>query len=130
VDHGRRFLSTSRTLTCSRNDALAASTSYPAITVTVSVNSNAAASVTNSASVSGGGDLNAANNTANDPTTVNPSGLIAPTRLRATAPSTSQISVTWDAVTTAVSYQVYRSDHNGPFGLVGTQTRIVTKPSP
>lgn len=55
-----------------------------------------------------------------DPTTVNASGLIAPTRLRATAASTTQINLTWDAVTTAVSYRVYRRDHNGAFALIAT----------
>jgi uncharacterized repeat protein (TIGR01451 family) len=59
------------TLTCTRNDALAASTNYPAITVTVNVANNAAASVTNSVSVSGGGENNTSNDTATDPTTVN-----------------------------------------------------------
>jgi fimbrial isopeptide formation D2 family protein/uncharacterized repeat protein (TIGR01451 family) len=59
------------TLTCTRSDALAASTSYPAITVTVNVANNAAASVTNSVSVSGGGQTNTANDTATDPTTIN-----------------------------------------------------------
>src|SRR5205814_449488 len=58
------------TLTCSRSDSLAASASYPSITLTVNVAANAAASVTNTATVSGGGDVNAANNTASDPTTV------------------------------------------------------------
>jgi len=61
-------------LTCTRSDALAAGASYPPITLTVSVASNAPASVTNVAAFSGGGDTNAANNTATDPTTVNPTG--------------------------------------------------------
>ncbi len=59
------------TLTCTRSDALAASASYPVITVTVTVANNAAASVTNSATVSGGGQTNTANDTATDPTTIN-----------------------------------------------------------
>jgi uncharacterized protein (TIGR03437 family) len=58
------------TLTCTRADALAAGASYPAITVTVNVAANAAASVTGSATVSGGGEINTANDTASDPTTV------------------------------------------------------------
>jgi uncharacterized repeat protein (TIGR01451 family) len=62
------------TLTCTRSDALLAGFGYPAIIITVSVATNAAASVTNTASVSGGGDTNSANNTASDPTTINPSG--------------------------------------------------------
>ena len=52
--------------TCTRSDALAAGASYPAITVTVNVASNAPASVTNQASVSGGGSATA---NASDPTT-------------------------------------------------------------
>ncbi len=58
------------TLTCTRSNALAAAASYPPIAVTVNVASNAAGSVTNSATVSGGGEVNTANDTANDPTTI------------------------------------------------------------
>ena len=60
-------------LTCTRSDALPAGTSYPLITVTVTVATNAPASVTNTATVSNAGDTNAANNTASDPTTILPS---------------------------------------------------------
>jgi uncharacterized repeat protein (TIGR01451 family) len=56
-------------LTCTRNDSLAASSSYPAITLTVKVASNAPGQVTNSATASGGGAANSP--TANDPTTIN-----------------------------------------------------------
>jgi uncharacterized repeat protein (TIGR01451 family) len=59
------------TLTCTRSDALAAGSSYPVVTVTVNVANNAASSVTNSVSVSGGGQTNTANDTATDPTTIN-----------------------------------------------------------
>src|SRR5256885_387926 len=62
------------TLTCTRSDALAASVSYAAITLTVDVATSAPASVTNSATVSGGGDTNTANDTATDPTTISPAG--------------------------------------------------------
>ena len=58
---------------CTRSDALPAAGSYPALTLTVNVANNAPASVTNTATVSGGGELNTANNTANDPTTITPS---------------------------------------------------------
>src|SRR6267154_1580136 len=57
-------------LSCTRSDALGASGSYPAITLTVNVGSNAAASVTNTATVSGGGESNTANDSASDVTTV------------------------------------------------------------
>lgn len=55
------------TKTCTRSDVLAAGASYPAITVTVNVASNAPTLVTNSVSVSGGGSSSA---TASDPTTI------------------------------------------------------------
>src|SRR5712691_3071180 len=56
---------------CTRSDALNASASYPAITLTVNVAGNAPASVTNTATVSGGGEVNTGNDTASDPTIVN-----------------------------------------------------------
>jgi uncharacterized repeat protein (TIGR01451 family) len=53
---------------CTRNDALAAGSSYPAITVTAIVAANATpGTVANIAIVSGGGDPNSGNNTASDP---------------------------------------------------------------
>src|SRR5256714_9054052 len=58
------------TLTCTRSDALAVGASYPAITLTVNVANNAAASVTNSVAVSGGGEIITTNDSASDPTTV------------------------------------------------------------
>ena len=58
------------TLTCTRSDALAPGASYPAMTLTVNVANNAPVSLTNSVTVSGGGDVNPANNTATDVTTI------------------------------------------------------------
>jgi uncharacterized repeat protein (TIGR01451 family) len=60
------------TLACMRNDALAATATYSAITLTVNVASNAGASVTNTAVVSGGGETNLTNDTASDAALVNP----------------------------------------------------------
>ena len=56
-------------LTCSRSDALAAGASYPPISVTISVASNAASPVTNQVSASGGGSTTAM---ASDPTIILP----------------------------------------------------------
>ena len=67
---GTGWTCTLGTLSCTRSDALAASASYPAITVTVNVAANTPASVTNNATVSGGGELNTANDSASDPTTI------------------------------------------------------------
>jgi uncharacterized repeat protein (TIGR01451 family) len=58
------------TLTCTRSDALAANASYPDITLTVTVANDALPTVTNTASVSGGGELDASNDGASDPTTI------------------------------------------------------------
>lgn len=66
--------STSTVMTCTRTAALPAADSS-AITLTVKVASDAQ-SVTNTASVSGGGETNTANDTASDPTTV-----VSPTRV-------------------------------------------------
>ncbi len=55
------------TLTCTRNDALPAGTSYPAVTLTVNVTATAPGTVTNTATVSGGGSANA---TATDVTNI------------------------------------------------------------
>ncbi|SPE29770.1 hypothetical protein SBA6_1160006 [Candidatus Sulfopaludibacter sp. SbA6] len=59
-------------VTCTRSDPLAAAASYPSITLTVSVAANAAASVTNTVTVSGGGEVNTANDTASDVTIITP----------------------------------------------------------
>jgi uncharacterized repeat protein (TIGR01451 family) len=57
-------------LTCTRNDALAAGSSYPAITLMVNVASTAPTGVTNIVTVAGGGEANTSNDTASDPTTI------------------------------------------------------------
>jgi uncharacterized repeat protein (TIGR01451 family) len=56
------------TASCTRSDALAAGTSYPAITVTVSVSTTATSPQVNSVTVSGGGSASA---TTTDSTTIN-----------------------------------------------------------
>jgi uncharacterized repeat protein (TIGR01451 family) len=65
------------TLTCDRSDALAASQSFPAITLTVDVAGDAPASLANTATVSGGGEINTANDTAADSTSI----IVLPTSL-------------------------------------------------
>jgi hypothetical protein len=59
-------------LSATRSDSLSASASYPPLTLTVAVASNAAASVTNQATVSGGAETNTANDLSQDPTSVVP----------------------------------------------------------
>lgn len=60
------------TLTCTRGDVLSSEASYPAITVTLNVASNAPVNVTNTATVSGGGDVDSGNNIADDLTVIIP----------------------------------------------------------
>jgi uncharacterized repeat protein (TIGR01451 family) len=60
------------TLTCTRADALARGTSYPAITLVVNVAANAPSFVINSATVSGGGETKTVNDTGIDPTNIVP----------------------------------------------------------
>jgi uncharacterized repeat protein (TIGR01451 family) len=57
---------------CSRPDILVAGGSFDPIIVTVNVNSDAPANVTNTVTVSGGGEVNTANDTADDPTAIIP----------------------------------------------------------
>jgi hypothetical protein len=71
---GTNWVCTLSTLTCSRSDALAANASYPPITLVVNVSSNAPASVTNTATVSGGGEVNTSNDTASDVTSIGGTG--------------------------------------------------------
>ena len=58
------------TLTCTRTDVLAGGGSYPPITLTVDVASNAPPSLVNGATVSGGGQAASANDEAADPADV------------------------------------------------------------
>ncbi len=58
------------TVTATRADTLAANVSYPDLTLSVNVLPSAPSTLTNSATVSGGGDTTPGNNTATDPTTV------------------------------------------------------------
>jgi uncharacterized repeat protein (TIGR01451 family) len=59
-------------VTCTRSDILAVGRSYPPIRLGVNVADNAAASVVNTATVSGGGDVTPGNDTATDTTAINP----------------------------------------------------------
>ncbi len=62
-------------VTCTRSDALAAGTSYPNITIPITIAQNAATgsgtqSLTNTANVTGGGEIITTNNSSSDPTTI------------------------------------------------------------
>jgi uncharacterized protein (TIGR03437 family) len=112
------------TVTCTRSDALAASGSYPAITVTVNVDASSPVIVTNFASVSGGGETNTANDSMTDPTIVDASPLPqtiafpgfndiflgnAPRDIPVTAASSVGLPVSFTAVTSDVCSVVNNS---------------------
>ena len=67
---GTGWTCTLGTLTCTRADVLAISGTYPPLTLIVNVSGTAPASATNTATVSGGGEVNAANDSASDVTTI------------------------------------------------------------
>jgi uncharacterized repeat protein (TIGR01451 family) len=69
---GTGWMCVPATKTCTRGDPLAGATSFDPITLTVDVAANAPGTLTNTATVSGGGETNTANDTANDPTTIAP----------------------------------------------------------
>ena len=64
------------TLTCTRADGLAAAAIYPLITLTVNVAVDAPSLLTNTATVSGGGDTTPGNNTDADPVNVNATSMV------------------------------------------------------
>ena len=66
---GTGWTCTLSTLTCTRTDGLAGN-SYPGITLKVNVAGSALGVVTNTAAVTGGGDLNPSNNSASDVTKI------------------------------------------------------------
>ena len=76
-----------QTVTCSRNDVLAAGSSFPVITVNVQIEQGANDSITNIASVSGGDEGNTTNSSSNDPTTVVSSSDLSTKKTAASAPS-------------------------------------------
>jgi uncharacterized repeat protein (TIGR01451 family) len=70
--NGWTVTNSGQTITATRSDVLADGSSYPVLTITVSVANNAPANVTNTATVAGGGEVNTNNDTASDPTIISP----------------------------------------------------------
>jgi uncharacterized repeat protein (TIGR01451 family) len=106
---------------CARGDVLGAGASYPPITLTVNVAGNAAANVTNVATVAGGGEVPTANDTAMDPTTILP-GFAPPSSVTAKAATPTSVTITWSAPSgsTPARYNVYRSSNGTGYALVGS----------
>ncbi|HXH95329.1 MAG TPA: hypothetical protein VNN25_27385, partial [Thermoanaerobaculia bacterium] len=108
-------------LTCTQNDVLQSGASYAPITLTVNVANDASPIVTNTATVSGGGELNTANDAASDVTPIHAEfAPVTPTGVAATAVTTTQINITWLAVNGAASYEIDRKAAGSGFSQIGT----------
>ena len=118
--------------TCNRSDALSANSSYPVITVTVNVASNASASVTNVATVAGGGDSTTTNKTASDVTGITPTILPATPTLSSPANGAAGVSLkptlNWGVSSGATSYDVHFGTSPAP-GLVTNTTATSYTPA-
>jgi hypothetical protein len=75
---GTGWTCTLATLTCTRADALPSGNSYPPITLTVNIPQNIQNTFTNTATVSGGGDVNPNDNTATDKISLGPPIVLTP----------------------------------------------------
>jgi hypothetical protein len=98
------------TTTCTRSDVLAGGASYPAVTLTVNVSPDAPTSVTNTATVSGGGESNTSNDTSNDVTTVTIADTTPPT-VSVTSP------LAGDLVTGTMTVAATATDNVGVAGV-------------
>lgn len=112
---------------CTRMDALPPGSAYPPLRLTVNVNSGAPSVVTNSATVSGGGDETPVNNTANDRTLIpsspsctlpeseHPYGSSLDTTWTCTIPNATALEVRFDPRTSVESGSdfIYVMDGNG-----------------
>ena len=108
----------SQTVSCVRGDSLAGSSSYPSITITANVAQSASATVTNTAMVSGGGEINLANDTATDVATVVSSADMSVTDVGSPNPVTAGNDITYTQVVT----------NNGP-SAADNATMIATVPA-
>jgi len=132
---GTNWSCTLTTLTCTRNDALAVGASYPAITVTVNVASNAAASVTNTATVAGGGESNTTNDTASDVTTIVPfiptwsiSGSISPAASGSGATITASGGTTFTTTADVNGNYTFPQAPNGAYSVTPAKSGYTFTP--
>ena len=84
-----------QSVTCTRGDALAPAASYPPVTLTVDIESDAPASVTNTATIAGGGDVNTSNNIATDTTLINTGQNLTISKSHAGTLAQGQVGVTF-----------------------------------
>ncbi len=89
-----------QTVSCMRPDMLAGASSYPSITVNVNVAQSAPATVTNTAMVGGGGEINPTNDTATDVATVVSTADLSVTNVGTPDPVTAGSNITYTQVVT------------------------------
>jgi uncharacterized repeat protein (TIGR01451 family) len=89
-----------QTVSCMRSDVLAGSTSYPSITVNANVAQSAPATVTNTALVGGGGEINLANDSATDVATVVSTADLSVTNVASPNPVAAGGNITYTQVVT------------------------------
>ncbi|MGA7751397.1 MAG: C25 family cysteine peptidase [Candidatus Sulfotelmatobacter sp.] len=89
-----------QTVSCVRSDSLSAATSYPSITLTVSVLQSAPATVTNTATIGGGNEANLLNDMASDVATVVSSADLAVTDAASPNPVAAGSNITYTQVVT------------------------------
>ncbi len=115
------------TLTCTRSDSRIPGTAYPAIVVTLDVAGNLTGDITASATVSGGGDANNANNFISDTTFVRMTTTTSMTS--SPNPSTLGQSVTLTAIISSGTGKVTFYDGTAVLGIatvVGNQATFST----
>jgi uncharacterized repeat protein (TIGR01451 family) len=109
---------------CSRSDVLAATASYPAITMTFDVEPDAPNDWTSDASVAGGGEVDATNDASHAAFTIYaPFGPPFPFSVAATSATSTHIA--WGPVLGALHYDIYRAPTiNGPWQVIAQPTGL------
>ncbi len=90
----------SQTVSCVDSTVLAASSSYPSITISANVASTAPSTVTNTAVVSGGGEINLANDTATDVASVVSTADLSITNMATPNPVAAGSNITYTQIVT------------------------------
>lgn len=116
-------------ITATRSDALAAGGAYPDLVITVAVAADSPLNVTNTATVSGGGETNTGNDSASDPTTIFASGTTPPTSSINALPAAQNktaIVLSWTGQpvggVTIANYDIFVSDNGAAFTAILTAT--------
>jgi uncharacterized protein (TIGR03437 family) len=115
-------------LTCTRSDALDEGAKFPAITLTVNIANNAPASVTNTATVSGGFEVNLANDVATDVALV--TAVLPPTITTSTLLALGSVGVTYSQTLSASGgsppYNWSLASGALPNGLILSASGVIT----